>query len=149
MDAECLEPFEVDQIVRRFGSAVRTFNEQYRIYQYLVKRDYGPIPHSQYEDPEVREAVESRSAYLEAKGLYNLEIYFAVLHEGLRRDSTLRTRLAAFARNPAAALRCWLAEIRRQAHHSIHKNIAQGRAPACPHCHAAIFCKSRDRLPLQ
>src|ERR1700674_4733540 len=55
VDGECLEPLEVDQIVRRFGSAIRTFHEQFRIYQYLVKRDYGPVPHGEYEDSVVRE----------------------------------------------------------------------------------------------
>jgi hypothetical protein len=33
------------------------------------------------------------------------------------------------------------------AHHpSIQKNNIMGGAPACPHCHAAIFLRSRDRL---
>ena len=108
VDAECLEPLEIDQIVRRFGSAVRTFNEQVRIYQYLVKRDCRPIPIGKYDDPVVREAVESRAADLDAKGLYTIEIYFAIVHEGLRQSSGLRTRLAAFARNPAGALRAGL-----------------------------------------
>jgi len=108
VDAECLEPLEIDQIVRRSGSAIRTFNEQFRIYQYMVKRDCGQIPIGEYDDPVVREAVESRAAYLEAKGLYTIEIYFAVVHEGLRRDSSLRTRLASFARNPSGALRAAL-----------------------------------------
>ena len=108
VDTECMEPLEIDQIVRRFGSAIRTFNEQFRIYQYLVKRDYGPIPHGHYDDPVIREVIRSRTAYLEAKGLYNLEIYFAVVHEGLRRNSSLRTRLAAFAANPAASVRAAL-----------------------------------------
>ena len=108
VDAECLEPLEIDQIVRRFGSAIRTFNEQVRIYQYLVKRNCGPIPISAYDAPVVREAVERRAADLDAKGLYVIEIYFAVVYEGLRRDSSLRTRLASFARNPSGALRAAL-----------------------------------------
>ncbi len=108
VDAECLEPLELDQIVRRFGSAIRTFNEQFRIYQYLVKRDFGSIPHGDCDDSVVREVIQNRTAYLESKGLYNLEIYFAIVHEGLRRNSNLGNRLIAFAASPAASLRAAL-----------------------------------------
>src|SRR5882724_5811635 len=108
VDAECLEPMAIDQIVRRFGSALRIFNEPFRIYQYLIKRDYGPIPHSEYDDPVVREAIQNRIAHLDAKGLHNLEIYFAVVHEGLRQKSSLLRCLAAFAVDPAASLRAAL-----------------------------------------
>jgi type IV secretion/conjugal transfer VirB4 family ATPase len=108
VDAECLEPLEISQIVRRFGSAVRTFNGQFRIYQYLVKRDYGQIPHEEYDEPVIREAISSRTAFLENKGLYKLELYFAIVHEGLQRDSNLRSRLAAFVANPAESLRAAL-----------------------------------------
>ena len=108
VDGECLESLEIDQIVRRFGSAIRTFGESFRIYQYMVKREFGPIPHGDYADPIVQDEMASRSAYLEAKGLYNLEIYFVVVHEGLRRDSSLKTRLAGFAANPAQTIRAAL-----------------------------------------
>ena len=108
IDAECLDPLRLDQIVRRFGSAMRTFDERFRIYQYLVKRDYGPIPHGDYSDLVVQEAVKSRTAYLEAKGLYGTEIYFAVVYEGSSRASSLRQRVSAFAANLEAAIRATL-----------------------------------------
>ncbi len=108
VDAECLDPLPLDQIIRRFGSSMRTFDERFRIYQYLIKRDYGRIPHGDYADPVVRETVDNRAAYLEAKGLYGLEIYFAVVHEAPRRAASLGQRASAFAANPAEAIRAAL-----------------------------------------
>ncbi len=35
VDYECLDPAQLDQIARRFESAMRIFDENYRIYQYL------------------------------------------------------------------------------------------------------------------
>jgi type IV secretory pathway VirB4 component len=105
IDAECIEPQEVDQVVRRFGSAVRIFTESYRIYQYLIKRDFGPIPRGTYRDRAAQEAVESRAAYLDAKRLYRLEIYMAVVLERRQRSLAFGARLAAIAQNPGAILR--------------------------------------------
>ena len=113
VDAECLDSLRLDQIVRRFGSSIRTFDERFRIYQYLIKRDYGRIPHSDYNDPVVRETVENRAAFLEAKGLYGLEIYFAVVYEGSRRAVGFGQRVSAFAANPALAIRSALSTEKR------------------------------------
>jgi type IV secretion/conjugal transfer VirB4 family ATPase len=107
-DAECLEPIEIDQIVRRFSSALRTFDERFRLYQYVIKRDYGPLPHGDFEHPIVREAVTNRVTTLEAKGLFRIEIYFAVVHKGSRQASHLGTRLAGWADAPINALRAAL-----------------------------------------
>jgi len=38
VDAECIDHAERDQIARRFEGAVRTLDERFRLYQYLLKR---------------------------------------------------------------------------------------------------------------
>ena len=105
-DAECLEPLEIDQIVRRFSSATRLFDERFRIYQYLVKSDYGRIAHEDLGSPAARQAVADRIDSLQAHGLYRLEIYFAVVHEGLRTRSL--NRCTTWLTRPGAALRAAL-----------------------------------------
>jgi type IV secretion/conjugal transfer VirB4 family ATPase len=107
-DAECLEPMELDQIVRRFGSALRVFDERYRIYQYLIKRDYGQIPHESSNHPVTRKAVTDRIDSLEAKGLYRLEIFYVIVHGALRSNSNLLSRLRSWITDPGAALRAAL-----------------------------------------
>src|SRR5216683_1657507 len=89
VDYECLDPAQLDQIARRFESAMRIFDENYRIYQYLLKRESPALPHRVYDNPVVQQAIDNRIAYLESKSddLYSLEIYFAVVYQGLGRTS--------------------------------------------------------------
>src|SRR5207245_186813 len=97
-DYECLDASQIDQIARRFESAVRIFDEKFRIYQYTIKRDGPAIPHRCYENPVVQEAIASRIAYLNEKSqdLYSFEIYFAVVYEGWTNDKDFPEKLAAF-----------------------------------------------------
>lgn len=81
-DYECLDASELDTVTRRFASAVRVFDDNFRIYQYLIKNDHPAIPSRSYDNPVVQEALETRNAYLQAKGgsLYSLETYLAVVY---------------------------------------------------------------------
>ena len=83
-DHECLEASELDQIARRFESAVRGLGEDCHFYQYWIKRNAAPIPAGCYQNPIVQEAVSSRAAYLEAKRqqLCATEVYFILVYEG-------------------------------------------------------------------
>ncbi len=110
-DAECMEPLEIDQIVRRFSSAAHTLDERFRIYQYLVKADYGRIAHEHLGPPPARQAVADRIDSLQAHGLYRLEIYCAIVHEGLRTRSL--HRLSRWITRPGAAIRAALLAERR------------------------------------
>lgn len=105
-DYECLDAPQIDRIARRFGSALRIFDENFRIYQYLLKRDGAPIPHRHYINPVVQEAVTNRVAYLNTKAdsLYSLEIYFAVVYEGRRRAGGLHRKLSEFITRLKAAM---------------------------------------------
>ena len=44
IDHECLDQNTLDNMTRRFEAAMRGFGEQYRIYQYLFKRNNERIP---------------------------------------------------------------------------------------------------------
>ena len=44
IDHECLDQNTLDNVTRRFEAAMRGFGEQYRIYQYLFKRNNETDP---------------------------------------------------------------------------------------------------------
>ena len=39
IDYECLDPQEIDGLARRFESSLRSLGEEFRLYQYLLKRN--------------------------------------------------------------------------------------------------------------
>jgi type IV secretion system protein VirB4 len=104
-DDECRDASELDQLARRFESAVRILDDGCRIYQYLIKRNHGTIPAGVYDDPIVREAVNGRMSYLanKAQALYLFENYFVVTYEGWRPGGT--GELAKWMKKPLAHLR--------------------------------------------
>src|SRR5262245_52260708 len=85
VDAECLDEPQIDQIARQFESAVRTLDEDFRIYQYAIKRDHKPIPRGNYENPLVGQAVGNRMSHLFGHDhtLASIDLYFAIAYEGL------------------------------------------------------------------
>ena len=86
---ECLDPNETDSIGRRFESVLRVFDEQFRLYQYLVKRRSSDLPYECQAHPIVEEATANRMKYLagKAESLYSVETYMAVLYEGWRPEN--------------------------------------------------------------
>lgn len=106
LDYECLDAAQLDQVARRFESALRVFDENFRLYQYLTKREGTTIPNRTYDNPVVQEAVANRISYLESKAdkLYTLEIHFAVAYEGWKHKAGVHGGLSNFLRKPLAAL---------------------------------------------
>jgi len=107
VDAECLDHPERDHIARRFESAIRTFDERFRIYQYLLKRDNAAIPHGQYDNPVVAQAISNRIQFLAGKTdrLYTIEIFFVLMYEGWQQSPASGARLRAIVNRPQSALR--------------------------------------------
>lgn len=106
-DYECLDPVDLNEVTRRFEACVRSFDPAFRIYQYLLKRNGASIPVSDvYENPIVREAVLSRSEYLEGKAseLYSVEAYFVILYEGSRYGLSTAEKLRMVTRQPGTFL---------------------------------------------
>ena len=106
VDYECLDATTIDNLTKRLESALKLFDENYRVYQYVFKRNNETIPYKLYGNPIVDAAIENRMAYLASKGdnLFSLAIYYVILFEGARYKRTLRTAFAKASQNPSAAL---------------------------------------------
>src|ERR1700756_6004341 len=83
VDYECLDAASVDGFTKRLESALKLFDENYRVYQYLFKRNNEAIPYKLYANPVVDTAIKNRIAYLQQKAdtLFSLSLYFVVLHQ--------------------------------------------------------------------
>lgn len=107
VDPECLDHSQKDHIARRFESALRLFDERFRVYQYLLKRESAPLPHEHNANPVVEEAIANRIEYLRTKGstIYSIEAYVAVVYEDWMPAQDLAGKFRHFATHPKAAWR--------------------------------------------
>lgn len=107
VDYECLDVDTIDGLTKRLESAFRLFDENYRVYQYLFKRNNETIPFKLYGKPVVDAAIQSRIAYLASKSdaLFSLSIYYVILYEGFHYTRTLGNTLAEFPKHPGQALK--------------------------------------------
>ncbi|HEV2402157.1 MAG TPA: type IV secretion system DNA-binding domain-containing protein [Candidatus Sulfotelmatobacter sp.] len=106
VDYECLDGNALDTLTKRLESAFRLFDSNFRVYQYLFKRNHETIPYRTYTNPVVNAAIENRIRYFEQKAdsLYSLQIYYVVLFEGFRHKQALLKSLAQLHKNPRKAL---------------------------------------------
>src|SRR6202795_1990169 len=106
VDYECLDGAALDGLTKRLESALKLFGDDYRLYQYLFKRNNPGIPHQLYGNPVVDAAIQNRIAYLESKSekLFALSIYYVVLFEGSRYARSLGSVLQQIPKHPARAL---------------------------------------------
>ena len=63
VDYECLDGNALDGLTKRFESALKLFDENYRVYQYLFKRNNQAVPHNFYGQPVVDIVIKNRLAY--------------------------------------------------------------------------------------
>jgi len=107
VDYECLDSNSVDGFTKRLESALKVFDDKYRIYQYLFKRNNEAIPYKLYGNPIVDTAIKNRVAYFAGKSetLFSLSIYYVILFEGFRYTRTLGSTLSDFPKHPSKALR--------------------------------------------
>src|SRR6202142_2569690 len=119
VDYECLDGASIDGFTKRLESALKLFDENYRLYQYLFKRNNETIPYKLYANPIVDTAIRNRIAYLASKAetLYSLSVYYVVLYHGFQTSAKLGSALAEFPKNPKKAV----ADLR--AHFSGQKQI--------------------------
>src|SRR6202047_1750826 len=106
VDYECLDGAALDGLTKRLESALRLFGDDYRVYQYLFKRNNPGIPHRLYGNPVVDAAIQNRIAYLQSKAenLFALSIYYVVLFEGSRDARSIASALLEIPKHPARAL---------------------------------------------
>src|ERR1700728_376343 len=105
VDYECLDTAVVDALTKRLESALRLFDENCRVYQYLFKRNNQTIPYKTYGNPVVDAAIRSRIAYLASKAdtLFSLSVYYVVLYRGSKAPDKLARTFALFRKNPKQA----------------------------------------------
>jgi type IV secretion/conjugal transfer VirB4 family ATPase len=106
VDYECLDGNTLDGLTKRLESALKLFDENYRIYQYLFKRNNESIPYKLYDRPVVDTAIKNRLTYFAGKAdsLFSLSIYYVILFEGFRYTRTLGSTLLEFPKHPTKAL---------------------------------------------
>jgi type IV secretion/conjugal transfer VirB4 family ATPase len=104
VDYECLDAPAIDGFTKRLESALRLFDENYRVYQLLFKRNCQSIPHTFCGKTVVDTAIRDRVAYFAAKSdnLFSLSIYVVVLYSGFSAHRSLASSL--FDRNPRSSL---------------------------------------------
>jgi type IV secretion system protein VirB4 len=81
VDDECLDQARREQVVQRFQAAVRLFDERVRVYQYLVKRRADPLPSDACGRPIIARALRQRAAFLDARGLYAIDLFLVIVRE--------------------------------------------------------------------
>src|SRR5271169_1664758 len=106
VDYECLDDASIDGFTKRLESALKLFDESYRVYQYLFKRNNETIPYKLYANPIVDAAIKNRIAYLASKAdtLFSLSVYFVVLYEGFQSSHKLASALTQLPTNPRKAI---------------------------------------------
>jgi len=106
VDYECLDQEAVDGLTKRLESALKLFDENYRVYQYLFKRNSPAIPHKLYGKPVVDAGITSRIAYLAGKSdtLFSLAIYYVVFFEGSPYTRNFTAVLSELPKHPGKAL---------------------------------------------
>jgi type IV secretion system protein TrbE len=106
VDYECLDDASIDGFTKRLESALKLFDENYRIYQYLFKRNNEVIPYKLYASPIVDTAIKNRIAYLGSKAdtLFSLSVYYVVLYQGFQNLQRLGSALAEFSKSPKTAV---------------------------------------------
>jgi len=119
VDYECLDGTALDGLTKRLESALKLFDDNYRIYQYLFKRNNKTIPYKLYGKPIIDTAIENRLAYFAGKAetLFSLSIYYVILFEGFRYTHTLGSTLLEFPKHPTKAF------IELHAHFSPRKQV--------------------------
>jgi type IV secretory pathway VirB4 component len=106
VDYECLDAASIDGFTKRLESALKLFDENYRLYQYLFKRNNETIPYKRYANPIVDTAIKNRIAYLASKAdtLFSISVYYVVLYQGFHTSHKLGSALAEFPKNPKKAV---------------------------------------------
>ena len=124
VDYECLDAVAIDGFTKRLESALKLFDENCRVYQYLFKRNNETIPYKLYANSVVDAAIKNRIAYLAGKAdtLFSLSVYFVVLYQGFQASHKLASALTHLTSDPKRAF----AELR--AHFSTEKQtVVLGR----------------------
>src|SRR5580704_17452089 len=139
VDYECLDDASIDGLTKRLESALKLFDENYRIYQYLFKRNHEAVPYKLYNNSIVDTAIKNRIAYLGSKAdtLFSLSVYYVVLYQGFQNLKRLGSALAEFSKSPKTAV----ASLRAQFSSQKQALVLERQASAAE---AALLQKARS-----
>ena len=106
VDYESLDRSEQEYAVKRLEAALKAFGPGFHVYQYLFKSNRPDIPFATYDDPVVDAAIDQRRKFFERKRdhLYQVEIFYCILLEGVRSKTGVGTALARLLRDPDGAI---------------------------------------------
>jgi type IV secretion/conjugal transfer VirB4 family ATPase len=106
VDYECLDQMALDSLTKRLESALRLFDENYRVYQLLFKRNRQEIPYTYCGNPVVDSAIRNRVAYFaeKADSVFSLSIVFVVLCPALTARRSLTNTILEFPASPRRSL---------------------------------------------
>jgi type IV secretion system protein VirB4 len=105
IDPDCRTEEALHAFTRRYESAMRLFDDRFRVYSYLVKRSGAKPPcREQYPTEAATAAVHRRVKGLAARAasLYQTRLYWAVLYEGFRPQKRLLASLQQTAEDVTA-----------------------------------------------
>jgi hypothetical protein len=122
VDYECLDQASIDALTKRLESALRLFDENYRVYQLLFKRNQEAIPHTYCGKTIVDAAIRNRIAYFKekAESLFSLSIFFVALCPAMSARRSFTNSMLEFPANPRASLADLWARFSSKA--SVHLN---------------------------
>jgi type IV secretion system protein TrbE len=107
IDDESLTAATLESYTRRIAAAWRSFDEPFRIYQYVVKQDRAPIQQPASSNPVAAETITNRTDFLESRShsLYSIQLFVVILLDPgkLHRSHELSNRSAT--RKAVAQLR--------------------------------------------
>src|SRR5271168_3527469 len=106
VDYECLDDTAIDGLTKRLESALKLFDENCRVYQYIFKRNNENIPFKTYGNAVVDAAIRNRIAYLANKSdsLFSLSVYYVVLCQGFQKPERIAGAFAMLLKDPKRAL---------------------------------------------
>jgi len=105
IDPDCRTDEMLHAFTRRYESAMRLFDDRFRIYSYIVKRSGARAPDREcYATDAATAAVHRRVKALEERrdSLYEIQLYLAVLYEGFRPQKKFLASLARATEDVAA-----------------------------------------------
>src|SRR5246127_606817 len=102
VDYESLDQAAQEYAVKRLEAALKVFGPGFHIYQYLFKTNRPAIPFQAYDDPVVSAAVQQRKEFFSQKldRLFDVEIFYAVVIEGVRSKTGIAAALARLFISP-------------------------------------------------
>jgi type IV secretion/conjugal transfer VirB4 family ATPase len=105
VDYECLETATLDGLTKKLESALRLFDENFRVYQLLFRRNGQAIPHTFSGNQVVDAAIRDRVAYFsgKAENLFSISIYFVVLCPALAFRRSIARSILKFPEQPRKA----------------------------------------------